>query len=160
MEGMERLHSRIRLLWAAGALLTAVVLAALVTAIVVFALSWPLQEGLLLGGGVALVLFVVGVVFAVLRYRAWRFELQDDALYLERGVVTEIRTVLPYVRVQHVDTQRNPIERVLGLSRVVVYTAGSRGADVAVPGLTADRATALREDLRTRASEHDGGDGV
>ena len=157
---MERLHSRIRLVWAAGALLTAAILAGILAAIVLFALSRPVQQGLAVGGGVGLVLFLVGAVYALLRYRAWRFELQDDALYLERGVVTEIRTVLPYVRVQHVDTQRNPVERALGLSRVVVYTAGSRGADVAIPGLTADRATALREDLRTRASEHEGGDGV
>ena len=157
---MERLHSRIRLVWAAGALLTAVILAAIVTAVLAFILRRSMQQGLTIGGGVGLVLFVAGAAYALLRYRAWRFELQDDALYLERGVITEIRTVLPYVRVQHVDTQRNPVERALGLSRVVVYTAGSRGADVAIPGLTADRATALREDLRTRASEHEGGDGV
>lgn len=157
---MERLHSRIRLVWAAGALLTAVIFAAIVAAILTYALGRPLETGLAAGGGIGLLLFVLGAVYALLRYRAWRFELQDDAIYLERGVITEIRTVLPYVRVQHVDTQRNPIERILGLSRVVVYTAGSRGADVAIPGLTADRATALREDLRTRASEHEGGDGV
>ena len=157
---MERLHSRIRLVWSAGALLTAVIFTVVVSVIVVYPLDRPLETGLSMGISGGTIIFIVGTVYAVLRYRAWRFELQDDALYLERGVITEIRTVLPYVRVQHVDTQRNPLERVLGLSRVVVYTAGSRGADVSIPGLTADRATTLREDLRTRASEHEGGDGV
>jgi len=157
---MERLHPRIRLVWAAGALVSGLVLAAIVGALFYLALDWPLTDTLALGVGLVLFVFVVGAAYAVLRFRAWQFELQDDALYLERGVFTEVRTVLPYVRVQHVDTQRNPIERVLGLARVVVYTAGSRGADVTVPGLTVERATALREDLRTRANEHEGGDGV
>lgn len=157
---MERLHPRIRLVWAVGAFITALVVAAVVAAVLAVALDWQIQTAVSVGGGLGFLLFVVGAVLAVLRYRAWRFELQDDALYLERGVITEIRTVLPYVRIQHVDTQRNPFERALGLSRVVVYTAGSRGADVSVPGLEVDRATALRENLRTRASEHEGGDGV
>lgn len=157
---MERLHPRIRLVWAAGAFVSGLFLGAIVAAICYLPLGWSLTDTLAVAGGLSLAVFTVGNAYAVLRFRAWRFELQDDALYLERGVLTEVRTVLPYVRVQHVDTQRNPMERVLGLARVVVYTAGSRGADVTVPGLTAERATELREDLRTRANEHEGGDGV
>lgn len=157
---MERLHPRIRLVWAAGALVTGLVLGAIVGVVPILALDWTLQRGIGLGGAISLTVFLLGSGYAILRYRAWCFELQDDALYLERGVFTEVRTVLPYVRVQHVDTQRNPLERVLGLGRVVVYTAGSRGADVSVPGLTRERATDLREELRTRTGEHEGGDGV
>ena len=66
---------------------------------------------------------------------------------------TEVRTIVPFVRVQHVDTQRGPIERAAGLSSVVVYTAGSRGADVTIPGLTPERAEALQEQLRRLAIE-------
>lgn len=157
---MERLHPRIRVVWAVGALLTGLVLGAVLAAVLALPFDRPASTAVAAGGGLGLVVFALGGGFAVLRYRAWRFELQPDALFLERGVLTEVRTVMPFVRVQHVDTQRNPVERILGLSRVVVYTAGSRGADVTIPGLTAERATALREELRTRASEREGGDGV
>ena len=64
------------------------------------------------------------------------------------------------MRVQHIDTQRNPIERVFGLGRVVVYTAGSRGADVAIPGLTPDRASDLQHRLRTLVGESESEDAV
>jgi membrane protein YdbS with pleckstrin-like domain len=71
--------------------------------------------------------------------------------------VTEVVTSVPFVRVQHVDTQRGPVERLAGLASVVVYTAGSRGADVTIPGLRPERAEQLREQLRELAieSEHD-----
>ncbi len=49
------------------------------------------------------------------------------------GVATD--TSVPYVRVQHVDTTRGPVERAIGLASVVVYTAGTRGADITIPGL-------------------------
>lgn len=157
---MERLHPRIRVVWVIGAFVSALLVASILAALLVLPLDRPVPTAIGLAGAVGLALFAIGVTFAILRYRAWRFELQADAVYLKRGVVTEVRTVMPYVRIQHVDTQRNPLERLLGLARVVVYTAGSRGADVSIPGLTRERATELRESLRTRASEHEGGDGV
>ncbi|MFB6263315.1 MAG: diadenylate cyclase CdaA, partial [Bradymonadaceae bacterium] len=80
-------------------------------------------------------LLLAGLAFAVRRYGIWRFELQEDALVLRRGVLTRVETAVPYVRIQHIDTRRNPIDRVAGLASVVVFTAGTRGSDVTVPGL-------------------------
>jgi hypothetical protein len=153
---MERLTARVQVMWGLFALLVAGVLAAVVGA-ALFWFEWRAPtDALLVFAAVAVLL----LVHAHLRYRLWRFELQADALFLHRGVFTRVRTVVPYVRVQHVDTQRNPLERALGLSRVVVYTAGSRGADVTIPGLRAERAVALQERLRTLAGEHEADDGV
>lgn len=105
------------------------------------------------GAGIALA--VVGGLHAVLRHRRFRFELREDALYLERGVLVHVSTVVPYVRVQHVDTRRGPIERATGLASTVVYTAGSRGADVSVPGLSPTRANGLRDRLRELAVDRE-----
>ena len=102
----------------------------------------------------------LGVVLAVLRYRVWRFEVREDSLYLERGVFTRVRTVVPFVRIQHVDTSRSPIERLIGLASTVVYTAGSRGADVSVPGLDQGDADDLRERLKRLAIRSESEDAV
>ena len=152
---MERPHARVRLLWIGRALLAATVVAGLAIVADRFLSVGPTVVGLV-GGLVAL----VGVVHALLYYRSWRFEIQDDALYLVRGVVTEVETAVPFVRVQHVDTQRGPVERAVGLSSLVVYTAGTRGADIAIPGLTPERATGLRDRLRDLAIESEGSDAV
>jgi membrane protein YdbS with pleckstrin-like domain len=149
---MERLDSRVRAVWFVGALVTAAVLGAgawLLDAFVVALPGW-------LAPAVGVAVALLGVAHALLRYRFWRFEVEEDALFIERGVFTRVRTVAPFVRVQHVDSRRGPVERLAGLGTVVVYTAGSRGADVAIPGLTPKRAEALREELRRLAIESEG----
>ena len=160
---MEALHARIRIRWVLRALIGAVVLAGVVTVGAVFFEEQLVDAGVptfLPGGLVAALGLLLGTAHAVLLYRDWRFELQDDALYLERGVLTRVETAVPYVRVQHVDTRRSPVDRALGLSSVVVYTAGSRGADVTVPGLTPERAKRLRNELRELAVESEPEDAV
>jgi len=153
---MESLHARVQMLWIGQRLVLATVLAGL---------AWFLGRffdplGPAVAAGVWLVVAVLGTAHAVLRYRRWRFELQDDSVYLVRGVVTQVDTSVPYVRVQHADTQRGPLERAVGLASVVVYTAGSRGADITVPGLRPERATELRERLRDLAVESEAADAV
>ncbi|MFC7195436.1 PH domain-containing protein [Halosimplex aquaticum] len=96
--------------------------------------------------GVFVVFTLYGIVRSILLYRSWRYVVREESLYLTRGVFTTVQTVVPYVRVQHIDTRRSAFERVLGLSALVVYTAGSRGADVTIPGLQPDTA----EDLQSR----------
>lgn len=146
---METLDPRVRFLWAAGALATAAVLGAAGFALVRFGVPVP-RTGLV---AFVAVVAVAGAVLAFLRYRVWRFEVREDSLYLVRGVLTRTDTSVPFVRVQHVDTRRGPVERAVGLASVVVYTAGTRGADIAIPGLTPERAGELRERLRDLATE-------
>jgi len=68
---------------------------------------------------------------------------------------------VPYVRVQHIDTNRGPLERFLGLASLRVYTAGSQGADMRIPGLSRERAEEMQEDLKKKAIESEQGfDGV
>jgi membrane protein YdbS with pleckstrin-like domain len=153
---VNRLHPRVRVVWAVQATVTAVVVGLVVFAVSRFALSLPVWAPV-----TAFAVFLVGGVgLALLRYRVWRYEVRDDALYLERGVFTRVRTVVPFVRIQHVDSSRGPVERIVGLASTVVYTAGSRGADVTVPGLTPDGADGLRERLKRLAIRAEGEDAV
>lgn len=100
------------------------------------------------------------LVHTFYRYRSWGFEVRDDHLYLEHGVLVKINSMVPFVRIQHVDTQRNPLHRLLGLSEVVVFTAGSRGADVTIPGLVPGKAVEMQEKLRDVAISSEDRDGV
>jgi hypothetical protein len=153
---LRRLDPRVRTVWVVQSAVGAALLGGglFVVNRIVDVLPW--YAPLVLGSLVLL----LGATFAVLRYRAWGYEVRDDGIYLERGVLTQVRTVVPFVRIQHVDSSRSPVERLFGLATTVVYTAGSRGADVTVPGLTPVRADDLRERLKRLAIRSEGEDAV
>jgi membrane protein YdbS with pleckstrin-like domain len=156
-EGPVRsLSPRIRLKWY-GAVL---VLAAVLTAVAVGAVLTVGPVPLWVAGLVPVVVVLVGVVLVRFRYRAWTFRFRRDHLFLERGVITKVDTVVPYVRIQHVDTNRGPADRLLGLSTLVVYTAGSRGADVSIPGLEEAAAEEMQSRVKELAIDAEGGEGL
>lgn len=150
------LSSRVRIVWGIRVVAGLAVLALVATVLIRRVELAPVWVGSALG---ALLLFL-GLAWVHLRYRVWVYQVRADSLYLERGVVTHVRTIAPFVRIQHVDTQRGPLERWLGLSSLVVYTAGSRGADVSIPGLTPAEARDLQSRLKELAIEAEGGDAV
>ncbi|WP_254523612.1 PH domain-containing protein [Natrinema caseinilyticum] len=162
---MERLTPRVRVVWLVLATARAAIFGGLVVGGAI-ALSrtdlWIPAPSVFVPAvaAVVIVLAVIRVFVAWRRYAVWRFDLRDDDLYIKRGVFTRIQTVVPYVRVQHVDSRRSPLERTVGLATVVVFTAGSRSSDVAIPGLTPARAEDLQEALRRLAIESAGEDAV
>lgn len=151
----QKLDRRVQVPWLLGTVVSALVLGILAGVAGFFGNVgvWP---GLVVG----FVTLALGVAHTIVRYRIWRYEVRSDALYLERGVLTRVKTVVPHVRIQHVDASRGPLERTLGLSTVVVYTAGSRGADVTVPGLTRRQADDLQTRLKHLAIAAEGEDAV
>jgi uncharacterized protein len=58
-----------------------------------------------------------------LRWRNWRWEVRPEAIDIRRGTFTIRRTLVPMLRVQHVDTTRGVVEQSLDLATVVVHTA-------------------------------------
>lgn len=152
---MNQLHPRIQLVWILRGSLMALVLG-----VIGFAGHLVINLPRWLGPAIFGVVFLSSMAFIRARYRRWRYKIRDDAIYLERGVLTEVRTVIPFVRIQHVDSRRNPLERATGLASTVVYTAGTRGTDIRIPGLTPSGAEDLRERLKQLAIETEGEDAV
>jgi uncharacterized protein len=87
-------------------------------------------------------------------YRHWRYQVAEDALELRHGVVRRIHSAIPYFRVQHIDVAQGPVERAVGLARLVVHTA-SAGTDATIPGIAADDAESLRRLILARTGHGD-----
>jgi membrane protein YdbS with pleckstrin-like domain len=82
------------------------------------------------------------------RYQARGYQLGADRLRVVRGLLFRSDTVVPFGRVQHIDVHQGPLERAYGLATLVLHTAGTHNASVALPGLAHADATAMREDIR------------
>ena len=70
---------------------------------------------------------IIGLLICVplvpsLRWRHWRWEVRPEAIDIRRGTFTIRRTVVPMLRVQHVDTTRGPVEQSLAHATGVVHT--------------------------------------
>jgi uncharacterized protein len=71
----------------------------------------------------ALCLLAFVVLVPSLRWRNWRWEVRPEAIDIRHGTFTIRRTLVPMLRVQHVDTTRGVVEQSLDLATVVVHTA-------------------------------------
>jgi len=97
----------------------------------------------------------VGLIAAALSWvevRRRAYGLREHDLVYRRGLLVRRTQVLPLVRLQHVETLSNPVERAFGLVRLACFTAGGRGADLVLEGLPAQRAEAVKQHLLARLS--------
>jgi uncharacterized protein len=101
----------------------------------------------------ALLIAIAGLILEPrLRWRNWRYELREEEIDLRRGVVTITRTLIPAIRVQHVDTKRTWLSDQLGLRSVVIHTAG--GAHT-IPALAPETAAEIRDRIAKLAQRPD-----
>jgi membrane protein YdbS with pleckstrin-like domain len=101
------------------------------------------------GGAILVAAFVIAVICAAtvpyLRYRRWRYEIRERDLFLSHGSWFFVLTLIPFDRIQYVETHQGPLDLAFGLMQLVVYTAAGKAARI--PGLDPDEAEVLREKL-------------
>lgn len=139
---MHRLDPGVRMLWRLGAALWWIFLSA-AAAVALFASDLPPYWALAVAA-------LGGVHVAVVpgkQYRHFGYRVGDVELRIARGWLWRSTSVVLHSRVQHVDTRQGPVGNLLGLSTVVVFTAGTVGAMIAIPGLAREDAEALRDRL-------------
>ena len=81
-------------------------------------------------------------------YARLRYGLGERLLQVVRGWLFHVDTVVPFVRVQHVDVTRGPFDKMFGTASLVVHTAGTHNSTVTLPGLSPDRAAEIRDIIR------------
>src|SRR5687767_13785154 len=78
-------------------------------------------------------------------YRRLGYALDERLLRTVRGWLLHVDTVVPFVRVQHFDETRGPVDKIFGTATLVVHTAGTHNSIVTLPGLSPERAAEIRE---------------
>ena len=104
-------------------------------------------QGLLPG----LVAVLAVIIIFVAPRRVWRrlgYRLDPALLQVVRGWMFHTDTVVPFVRVQHIDVTRGPLDKMFGTATLVVHTAGTHNSVVTLPGLAPDRAADIRDVIR------------
>jgi len=98
---------------------------------------------------ISVIIVILGIItsytniflFPSLRWRKWRYEVREEEMELEHGIFIKTRTLIPMIRVQHVDTVQGPLLRKYQLASVMVNTAATTHE---IPALEEQEAEELR----------------
>jgi uncharacterized protein len=96
--------------------------------------------------GVAVIAAADLLIEPRLQFRLHRWEVTDQAVYVQHGVLVREWRIAPLSRVQTVDSERGPLQQSLGLATVTVTTASASGP-LKIRGLDRDEAAALVDRL-------------
>jgi membrane protein YdbS with pleckstrin-like domain len=92
---------------------------------------------------------LLAVIF--IPHRRWGrlgYALHPKMLQVVRGWLFHMDTIVPLVRVQHIDVTRGPLDKVFGTATLVVHTAGTHNSIVTLPGLSPGKASGIRDEIR------------
>ena len=152
LDGTEhQLDPRIRTVWLLSSTVPWLVLG-IVGVVVALVFQLPVLAGAI--GAAAVVIAVVGASVVGWRFRSWSWSAWDDALELQHGVFDRQASVVPYHRIQQIDIHRDPFDRMLGLSKLILRTAAAT-SDATLPGIAAEHADELRHALLRRSGQDD-----
>ena len=111
-------------------------------------LLWPTPYFGLPSSLAALVALFAILVAPARRYRRLGYALLPTMLRVVRGWLFHTDTIVPLVRVQHIDVTRGPLDKSFGTATLVVHTAGTHNSIVVLPGLAPDKASGIRDEIR------------
>ncbi len=112
---------------------------------------------------ISFALFVIALIFTWLItwliYKNYKYCLGGDSLKIKRGILNKEEVAIPYRQIQDVDIRRDISFQMLGLSRIVILTAGHEdekpGDDESegiLPALDKDLAEWMQAELLKRAN--------
>lgn len=76
-----------------------------------------------------------------------RYLLREQDINLQKGFMFWKMVSISSNRIQHLEVRQGPVERRYGLATLIIYTAGTQGSDLKIPGLTLAKAQQLKSQL-------------
>lgn len=130
MEEFSRVDKRAKTKWRISRLITLIFLAIVLLpiALSVQAMATPELATLTwIGAGVVLLAQLINlIVYPIIEYIQWSYMIAEDRIEIKKGIFWRSHTIIPISRIQHVSAVRGPLQRMLGLSSIVITTAGGQ----------------------------------
>ena len=103
--------------------------------------EWPIWIIVIAVVTVIIYTYIFILIMPKLKWKRWRYEVRETEIELQQGVLFTTRTLIPMIRVQHVDTKQGPILKKYNLASVTVSTAATIHE---IPALDVEEAEQLR----------------
>lgn len=93
----------------------------------------------------SILLVITAAALPAIRYRRWRYEIRERDLFFSHGAIFFRQTLIPFDRIQFVESRQGPLDRAFGLAQIMIYTAAGKAGSI--PGLLEQTAQSLRDEL-------------
>ncbi len=108
----------------------------------------------LIGSGALLLLFFVGRTLFIHYAYPWKgYALRNKDVIYRSGLIWRKVIVIPFARIQHGELSEGLLDRMFGLKKLRIYTAGGSSSDLSIPALPREKAEQLRRYLMERVIE-------
>ena len=150
----ERLHPKAIKAWRIKGLIFSLGYAIVTAAVFVIRIfsDIPLFIGLTIGGIALFFALLQVVIIPKIRMIYWGYEIKENEIDIQHGLIIIKRTLIPMARIQHVDTEHGPIMRKFELATLNIATAGTQHK---IPALDFETARALRKKIAKLAALSD-----
>ncbi|XZE18740.1 PH domain-containing protein [Pirellulaceae bacterium SH449] len=99
--------------------------------------------GLYVGGSI----FGIAILLAVIRYLTFRYQVVDNELHVEQGLIFRQKKAIPLERIQNIDSVQNLFHRMLKVAEVRIETASGSEAEATMRVLGLPQLEQLRNSL-------------
>lgn len=99
--------------------------------------------GLYVGGSI----FGIAILLAVIRYLTFRYQVVDNELHVEQGLIFRQKKAIPLERIQNIDSVQNLFHRMLNVAEVRIETASGSEAEATMRVLGLPQLEQLRNSL-------------
>lgn len=137
-------------MYTATAVGSAVGLAAVIIAEVLFLIPQQLMAGQIAGWILAGVLVFNMLLSPYFRYHRYRYHIDDECIDIKEGYLWVKHHVVPIERLHKLQTEKGPIDQMFKVAKVKVTTAGG---DVTIRFLDEEIAERIAESLKDRVNE-------
>jgi membrane protein YdbS with pleckstrin-like domain len=151
MEPRNQISTKALKVWRISGLLFSLIFWAITLTMIIITkiFEWPYWISLVTSGVSLVVTYLSVYLLPLLRWKRWRYEVRDTEIEIQSGIFIIKRTLIPMMRVQHVETNQGPLLRKYQLASVEISTAATTHE---IPALELSEADDLRFYISKMAS--------
>jgi len=131
-----------------------VVIAAVLGVIVFFTRTEAFTSNKTVIGWVTIIIMILEIIETIVsplfRYQRYAYGLTDEEVQIKEGYLFLTHTIVPISRLHKIEISSGPLDRLFGLAKVEITTAGG---DVTIKFLEKDKAEHIADSLKQRINE-------
>jgi len=128
-EPVYHLDPGVRIYWSIGVISGGIILWIILMLVAGFTMDniLGIDKGMfpLLFFTIVVLLILPYLVWTELNYHNYTYQFRKKRIVIRKGVLNKERTVIPYIKIQNVNINRNLLQRSLGIATIKIETAGT-----------------------------------